>query len=98
MKNIFVGNLNAGTTPKAIRSLFEPFGTVHKFKLMTDRDTGASRGFGFVEMVDSEAGPAIAALNGSVLEGQTIEVREGRQILHPAAPTQRDSQPRQERA
>jgi RNA recognition motif-containing protein len=82
MKNIFVGNLNSGTTPEAIRSLFEPLGTVRKFKLMTDRDTGLSRGFAFVEMTEVEAGQAIAALDGRIVDGQTIKVREGRQKLH----------------
>jgi len=85
MKNIFVGNLNSGTTPAVIRSLFEPLGTVRNCKLMTDRDTGQSRGFAFVEMVEGEAGPAIAALDGRMVEGQTIEVREGRPKLHRAA-------------
>jgi RNA recognition motif-containing protein len=82
MKNIFVGNLNSGTTPEAIRSLFEPLGTVRKFKLMTDRDTGLSRGFAFVEMMEVEAGPAIAALDGRIVDGHTITVREGRPRLH----------------
>jgi RNA recognition motif-containing protein len=49
MTNIFIGNLNSGTTRETILSLFEPLGTIHKFKLMTDRDTGLSRGFAFVE-------------------------------------------------
>jgi RNA recognition motif-containing protein len=85
MKNIFVGNLNSGTKPEAIRSLFEPLGTVRTFKLMTDRDTGQSRGFAFVEMAAVEAGPAITALHGSIVDGQTIEVREGRPKLHRGA-------------
>jgi RNA recognition motif-containing protein len=82
MKNILIGNLNSDTTPQAIRSLFEPHGTVRKCKLMTDRDSGLSRGFAFVEMVEVEAGPAIAALDGRVVDGQTIHVREGRPRLH----------------
>ena len=82
MKNIFIGNLNSGMTPEAIRSLFEPLGTVRKFKLMTDRNTGLSRGFAFVEMMEVEAGHAIAALDGRMIDGQTIEVREGRPKLH----------------
>jgi cold-inducible RNA-binding protein len=82
MKNIFVGNLNSGTTPEAIRSLFRPLGTVRKFKLMTDRNTGLSRGFAFVEMTEVEAGHAIAALDGRIVDGQTIKVREGRPRLH----------------
>jgi len=82
MKNIFVGNLHSGTTSEAIRSLFEPLGTVRKFKLMTDRDTGLSRGFAFIEMPDIEASRAIAALDGRLVDGQTIAVREGRPKLH----------------
>jgi cold-inducible RNA-binding protein len=93
MKNIFVGNLNSGTTPEAIRSLFEPIGTVRKFKLMTDKETGVSRGFAFVEMPEPEAGHAIAALNGRTVDGQTIEVREGRPKLHRAASSRRDAGP-----
>jgi cold-inducible RNA-binding protein len=87
MKNIFIGNLSSGTTPEAIRSLFEPLGTVLTFKLMTDRGTGLSRGFAFVEMTEVEAGPAIAALDGRMVDGRMINVREGRPKLHrPVAP------------
>ncbi len=82
MKNIFVGNLDSGTTATSIRSLFQPHGTVGHFKLMTDRDTGLSRGFAFVEMTDAEADRAIAALNGSIVEGRTVDVHEGRPRLH----------------
>jgi RNA recognition motif-containing protein len=89
MKNIFVGNLNSVTTPEAVRSLFEPLGTVRYFKLMTDRDTGLSRGFAFVEMTEVEAGPAIAALDGRIVDGRTIQVREGRPKLHRGASPQR---------
>jgi RNA recognition motif-containing protein len=91
MKNIFIGNLNSGTTAEAIRSLFEPLGTVRTFKLMTDRDTGVSRGFAFVEMPEAEAGRAIAALNGRILDGQTLSVREGRQKLHRGLSSERCS-------
>jgi RNA recognition motif-containing protein len=82
MKNIFVGNLTSGTTPEAIRSLFEPLGEVCSFKLMTDKETGQSRGFAFVEMTEAEAEQAIAALNGKIVDGQAINVREGREKLH----------------
>lgn len=82
MKNIFVGNLSSGTTAEAIRSLFQPLGTVRTLKLMTDRDTGLSRGFAFVEMAEIEADQAIATLNGSIVDGQPINVREGRPKLH----------------
>ena len=82
MKNILVGNLNSATTTEAVCSLLEPLGTVRKFKLMTDRNTGLSRGFAFVEMTDVEAVHAIAALDGRVVDGRTITVREGRPRLH----------------
>ena len=65
MKNIFVGNLNFGATEEAVRSMFEAYGTVEKVNLITDRDTGQARGFGFVEMsVNADADRAIAELNG----------------------------------
>jgi RNA recognition motif-containing protein len=82
MKNIFVGNLNSGTKAESVRSLFEPLGTIHHFKLMTDRETGASRAFAFVEMREADAGAAIRALDGRVLDGQPIQVREARPKLH----------------
>jgi RNA recognition motif-containing protein len=85
MKNVFVGNLDSGTTPEAIRAVFEPHGAIHHVNLMMDRHTGLSRGFAFIEMVDSEAEMAIAALNGRIVDGQTINVREGRPKLHRGA-------------
>src|ERR1035437_6228835 len=57
MKNIFVGNLDFAATESSIRSLFEPYGQVDRVNLVTDRDTGRSRGFAFVEMTDSAAAP-----------------------------------------
>ena len=79
MKKVFVGNLDFGTTEDSIRAAFEPFGAVERVSLMTDRDTGRSRGFAFVEMTDSnEADQAIAALNGTNLEGRAINVNEAR--------------------
>lgn len=79
MKNIFVGNLDFGVTESSIRSLFEPHGKVDRVNIVTDRDTGRSRGFAFVEMSDSgEADRAIAALNGTNLEGRALNVNEAR--------------------
>ena len=79
MKNIFVGNLDFGATEDSIRGLFETYGTVERVNLLTDRDTGRPRGFGFVEMTDSaEAGRAIAGLNGHDLGGRAITVNEAR--------------------
>jgi RNA recognition motif-containing protein len=73
--NIFVGNLSFGATESSIRSLFEAHGTVERASLVTDRDTGRSRGFAFVEMSDSrEAESAINALNGAELDGRALNV------------------------
>lgn len=79
MKNIFVGNLDFGATESSLRSLFEPYGNVERVNLVTDRDTGRSRGFAFVEMTDSaQADKAIAALNGANLDGRALNVNEAR--------------------
>ena len=79
MKNIFVGNLNFGATEGAVRSLFEAYGTVERVNIITDRDTGQARGFGFVEMsVNAEADRAIAELNGRELDGRALNVNEAR--------------------
>lgn len=79
MKNIFVGNLDFATTEAAIRSLFEAYGAVDRVSLVTDRDTGRSRGFAFVEMTDeAEAERAISALNGYNLGGRALNVNEAR--------------------
>ena len=79
MKKIFVGNLNFGTTEQSIRSLFEAHGAVESVSIVTDRETGQPRGFGFVEMTnDNEAEAAIAALNGRDLDGRTLNVNEAR--------------------
>lgn len=77
MTNIFVGNLNFGATEAAIRSLFETYGPVERVNLVTDRDTGQARGFGFVEMsVNADADRAIAELNGR--DGRALNVNEAR--------------------
>jgi RNA recognition motif-containing protein len=79
VKNIFVGNLDFNATESSLRSLFEPYGSVERVSLVTDRDTGRSRGFAFVEMTDAaQADQAIAALNGYQLEGRAINVNEAR--------------------
>lgn len=79
MKNIFVGNLSFNTGEDELRQIFEGYGQVDRVSIMTDRDTGRSRGFGFVEMASNEDGEkAIAALNGSQLGGRTINVNEAR--------------------
>lgn len=79
MKKIFVGNFAFSMTEAELRSLFEPFGSVESASVVTDRDTGRSRGFGFVEMPDdAEAEKAIAALNGKDSGGRALTVNEAR--------------------
>lgn len=79
MKNIFVGNLSFGATESAVRSLFEAYGAVDRVSIVTDRDTGQARGFGFVEMSNNtEADRAINELNGRDLDGRALNVNEAR--------------------
>jgi cold-inducible RNA-binding protein len=79
MKNIFVGNLSFNTNEDELRTAFEAYGQVERVSILTDRETGRSRGFGFVEMASNEDGEkAITALNGSQLGGRTINVNEAR--------------------
>ncbi|MBZ5532015.1 MAG: RNA-binding protein [Acidobacteriia bacterium] len=76
---IFVGNFSFSTTESDLRSLFEPYGNIESASVVTDRQTGRSRGFGFVEMNDKgEAEKAIAALNGKEVGGRTLNVNEAR--------------------
>ena len=79
MKNIYVGNLSFGSTEDDVRSLFETYGAVDRVSIVTDRETGRARGFGFVEMsVNEEAERAIAALNGRELGGRALSINEAR--------------------
>jgi cold-inducible RNA-binding protein len=79
VKNIFVGNLSFNTTEDELRRAFEPYGQVDRVSILTDRDTGRSRGFAFVEMANTEEGEkAIAGLNGTQLGGRTVNVNEAR--------------------
>jgi cold-inducible RNA-binding protein len=79
MKNIFVGNLNFGATEDAVRSLFEAYGPVERVSIVTDRDTGRAKGFGFVEMsANADADRAITELNGRDLDGRAMTVNEAR--------------------
>ena len=85
--NIFVGNLAFTTTDEELRALFEAYGSVETVRIMTDRDTGRSRGFGFVEMPDDPAGErAIEALNGTSLGGRGLTVNEARPRQERGAP------------
>jgi RNA recognition motif-containing protein len=76
-KKVYVGNLSYDVDGPALEALFASHGTVESAKLITDRDTGQSKGFGFVEMsTDEEATAAIEALNGTELNGKEIKVAE----------------------
>lgn len=76
-KKIYVGNLSYNTNEAGLRTVFEGFGTVSSVKVITDRDTGSSKGFGFVEMgSDAEATAAITGTNGTELDGRQIRVNE----------------------
>ena len=75
--NIFVGNLNYSITEDDIKEIFEEYGELSSVKLITDKFTGKSKGFGFVEMADAdEAKKAIEELNGAEVEGRTMVVNE----------------------
>jgi len=77
--NIFVGNLAFSATDHDLRQLFEQYGVVDTINVITDRDTGRSKGFGFVEMPDSAAAKAaIQGLNGKELEGRALTVNEAK--------------------
>ena len=77
--NIYVGNLSHELTEGELREAFETFGQVTSAKIITDRYSGVSRGFGFVEMdTKSEAEAAITGLNGKELKGRTLTVNEAR--------------------
>jgi cold-inducible RNA-binding protein len=79
VKKIYVGNFSFSMTEPDLRSLFEPYGTIESVTVATDRDTGRSRGFGFVSMPnDDEAEKAMAALNGKDSGGRALTVNEAR--------------------
>ena len=76
MTKLYVGNLPFTATEEAVRNLFAPHGTVEKISLITDRDTGRPRGFGFVEMSNADASRAIQALNGKDMGGRPLKINE----------------------
>jgi len=79
MKNLYVGNLPHSTTEAELRTLFQPHGDIERVSLVTDRDTGHSRGFAFVEMTNAgEADKAITALNGTEFAGRTLTINEAK--------------------
>ena len=77
--NIYVGNLSYNTDEGNLESIFSEYGTVESVRIVKDRDTGRSKGFGFVDMPDDqEAAAAIEALNGQEIDGRTLRVNEAR--------------------
>ncbi len=79
MTSIYVGNLPFSATEDEIRTAFEQFGTVQSVKLISDRDTGRPRGFGFVEMDEAAASSAIQAMNGKDMGGRPLRVNEAQE-------------------
>ena len=78
-KKLYVGNLSFSVTEQMLQSTFAQHGTVETLNLITDRDTGRSKGFGFVEMrTDAEANAAISELNGADLDGRPMKVNEAK--------------------
>jgi RNA recognition motif-containing protein len=73
---LYVGNLPFSATDDSVRALFAKYGTVEKVSLITDRETGRPRGFGFVEMSNADASRAMQALNGQDFEGRPLKVNE----------------------
>lgn len=78
--NIYVGNLNYSTEEDAVKSLFEQYGEVSSVKLITDRETGRKKGFGFVEMAnDSDGQRAIEELDSKEIDGRNLRVNEAKE-------------------
>lgn len=78
-KSIYVGNLPFNATEEDVKALFSQYGTVHSIKLITDRDTGRPRGFGFVEMDAENMATAIEQINGQEFHGRTLRVNEAQE-------------------
>lgn len=76
MTKLYVGNLPFTATEDSVRALFAPHGTVERISLITDRDTGRPRGFGFVEMSNADASRAMQALNGQDFDGRALKINE----------------------
>ena len=92
---IFVANISFTTTEDELERLFEPYGIVDRAQIITDRDTGHSRGFAFVEMPDAtQAQAAIAGLNGTSLGGRPLTVNEAREREDRGGPRREPRRPR----
>ena len=76
MTKLYVGNLPFSATEDSVRTLFSAHGTVEKVSLISDRDTGRPRGFGFVEMSNADASRAMQALNGTDFDGRALKINE----------------------
>jgi RNA recognition motif-containing protein len=76
LTKLYVGNLPFTATEDSVRALFTPHGNVEKLSLITDRDTGSPRGFGFVEMANADAARAMQALNGADFDGRPLRINE----------------------
>ncbi len=83
MKKLYVGNLPWRVDDDQLRSIFEAYGTVHSASVITDRETGRSRGFGFVEMDPSSADNAMSELNGKEQDGRPLRVNEANERRPP---------------
>lgn len=83
MTKLYVGNLPFTATDETVRALFAQHGTVEKVSLITDRDTGRPRGFGFVEMSNADAARAMQALNGTEVDGRSLKVSEAQDRARP---------------
>jgi RNA recognition motif-containing protein len=81
MTKLYVGNLPFTATDEAVRALFSKHGTVEKVSLITDRDTGRPRGFGFVEMSNADASRAMQALNGTDFDGRPLKIASARAVV-----------------
>jgi RNA recognition motif-containing protein len=81
---LYVGNLPFSATEDTVRALFSPHGTVEKLALISDRDTGRPRGFGFIEMASADAARATQALNGTDFGGRSLKISEAQERDHTA--------------
>ena len=81
LKKIYVGNLSFQTPENEVRRVFEQFGPVRSVSVITDRETGRSKGFGFVEMEEEDAMKAITSLSGSELDGRYLTVNEAKPLV-----------------
>lgn len=94
---MYVGNLPFSATEDEISELFQQYGTVHSVALINDRETGRPRGFGFVEMDDSDAQAAMSALNGTQFGGRDLRVNEAMEKPRRSGPGGGGGGPRRDR-